>query len=189
MQKAKRKSKIIICVISIFVILVTLSLQETNAFYTTKGIARNVVTSGDISMSVKEMQDGKPYPETTVKVKAKSVVNKEVSVVNTGDNAFWVRVKLVNEIQGKDADPNEIMSFDINDKDWTYVKEDGYYYYNKEVKPGAETEKLFSKVTFADEIDAKFMGREISLAVDAYAVQSIHNGKTPFEAEGWPKEG
>lgn len=187
MQKA-RKSKIIICVIAIFAILVTLSLQETNAFYTTKGIARNVVTSGDISMSVKEMQDGKPYPETPVKVKAGSVVNKEVSIVNTGENAFWVRVKLVSDIQGKDADPDDIMSLDINDEDWTYVEEDGFYYYNKEVKGGEESAKLFTNVTFADEIDFKFMGREISLAVDAYAVQSIHNGETPFEAEGWPAE-
>lgn len=188
MQKAVRKSKIIICVISIFVILVTLSLQETNAFYATKGIARNVVTTGDISMWIKEMQDGKPYPDTTIEVKAKSVVNKEVSIVNSGENSFWVRVKLVKDSEEKGADPSSVMTLDINDKDWTYVEEDGFYYYNKEVQPGTETAKLFTNVTFADEIDLKFMEKEVSLAIDAYAVQSIHNGNTPFEAKGWPEE-
>ena len=135
---------------------------------------------------IEKMGDG-DFPAEGVYVMPGSVISKKVSVVNTGGHPFWLRVKLTDAVDGEELS-SDVMELDLNLRDWT-AADDGFYYYNKAVAPGAETEKLFTQVKIAGNVDNSYLSKTLSLTVSAYAVQSEHNGSSPLEAAGWPAEG
>lgn len=77
------------------------------------------------------------------------------------------------------------MTLDYNTTDWTQG-EDGYFYYNKVLKPGEVTEPIFTNVAFSGTMDNAYQGAQVVVDVAAQAVQTAHNGSTVTDAKGWP---
>ena len=80
-------------------------------------------------------------------------ISKIVTVDNTGDNAAYVRIKVVKEITSENEPEGE---FDPSLIVWTSTsktgtEKDGYYYYNTPLEAGETTAPLFTTVTFSKE--------------------------------------
>ena len=67
------------------------------------------------------------------------VVSKVVYVENVGTADMYVRIKLENSVVGADGEELsfEKISLNLDEENWTYSEEDGYYYYNEALKPEA----------------------------------------------------
>lgn len=182
-----RRKKLLISLIALAACLVTLLTQPSLAYYSVLGEATNVITSGEIKCKIIEKMGNGDFPTEGVYVMPGSIISKKVSVKNIGSNPFWLRVKLKNAVDDSTLSA-DILELDINSKDWINGK-DGYYYYNKPVKPGIETEKLFTQVKVAGSADNNYLGKTVKLTVCAYAVQSEYNdAASPLKVAGWPAE-
>lgn len=185
------KIKLKISVIAIVAILVTLMSQASLAFYTTIGKATNIVTSGNIRMIIREMTDqGTEFPTEGVYVVPGDVVSKKVTIESDCDHPFYLRVKMVYGINSQELPYEDCFKLNINTEHWEY--HEGWYYYKGTVEPGATTEHVFSQVEIVgSEVDTSYIGKTLTLTVNAQAVQSENNpitdGKT-YTALGWPNE-
>ena len=186
-----RKIKQRFFMIAVAAIAVALMTQGTLAYYTILGMATNVVTSGNITMKIKETTDqGTPFPEEGVYIMPGDVVSKVVTVENICNHPFYLRVKVVYGIDNQVLSADECFSLNINGQYWTYI--DGWYYYTGIVQPGEETPYFFSNVEIiGSKVDTSYIGSTLSLSVVAQAVQSENNpivdGDTSTAA-GWPAE-
>ena len=75
------------------------------------------------------------------------------------------------------------ISLNFDEANWT--EKNGYYYYNGTVKPGQETEPLFTKVSFSKDMPNEYMNARVEIEVDADVVQSKNNSGSALEASGW----
>lgn len=185
-----KKRYLKLTVIALVVILATLITQQTLAYYTVLGKATNVVTSGDIALKINEKTDtGEDFPTEGVTVIPGDVVSKIVSVENTCQHPFYLRVKLVNSSDSAALMPQECLKVDLNTAYWTQAQ-DGYIYYNRVLEPGQTTEPVFTQVeVVGTAIDRENIGSTLNLTVKAFAVQSEHNSaEHPWDAAGWPAE-
>ena len=181
------RRKLLISLIAFAAAFLTLFSQPSLAYYSVLGEAVNVITSGEIKCEIIEKMGSGDFPEDGVYIMPGSIISKKVSVKNTGSNPFWLRMKLKNSIDDSTLSA-DILELDINLKDWI-DGEDGYYYYNKPVEPGSETEKLFTQVKVAGSADNRYLGKTIKLTVCAFAVQSEYNdAPSPLDVFGWPGE-
>ena len=186
------KIKSRLAVISLAAIVLTLLTQGTLAYYTTTGKATNVVTSGNLQLTIHEMTDqGTAFPDEGVYVIPGDVVSKVVTVENTCDHPFYLRVKLVYGIDAVDLPYEDCFKLDINSEHWTY--QDGWYYYNDILQPAEESEQVFSHVEIVgSKVDTSYIGKTLSIAVKAQAVQSENNPSAQdgdmTTVSGWPAE-
>ena len=179
-----------VAVIAVVVVLVTLVTTQTLAYYTTSGIATNVVTSGDIALTIYEKTaDGANFPTEGVNVIPGDVVDKIVTVENSCQHPFYLRVKLASSSTSAELLPQECLKVDLNTTDWTEGA-DGYIYYNRILEPGQVTEPVFTQVEIVGEaVTREDIGTTLGLTVKAYAVQSENNpAANPWDASGWPAE-
>ena len=100
---------------------------------------------------------------------------------------YWYRNGSEDEYIGEgnyapDPDSGELM--ESNDAGWT--EQDGYYYYNRALRPGETTEPLFTTVTFAETMGNEYQNSTAAIDVTADAVQTANNGETALDAVGWP---
>ena len=184
------KQRIKLAVIAIVAIVATLLTQQTLAYYTTIGKATNVVTSGDIALTIIEKTDtGADFPASGVQVIPGDVVSKIVTVENSCDHPFYLRVKLVNSSTDPNLVAQDCLQVDLNTTSWT-VGADGFIYYNTILQPGQSTEPVFTQVEVVGEaLGREDIGTTLDLTVKAYAVQSEHNSaEHPWDAAGWPAE-
>lgn len=184
-----------IIVIALIVALAAVAAVGSSAYFTAQSTATNVITAGNVKIDLIEMSvpadGGDPVPfENVSGVMPGASVSKIVTVKNTGDNAAWVRVSVEKAIALKDGAEGDVdlslVSFDLNREFWT--EQDGYYYYNAELKPGAETEPLFTAVSFAAEMGNMYQESTATVSVNAQATQVVHNGGSALDAAGWPAE-
>lgn len=185
------KIKIKIFVIAIVAALLTFVSQSTLAFYSTVGKATNVVTSGNIQFIIHEMTDqGKEFPREGVYIVPGDVVSKKVTIESDCNHPFYLRVKAVYGVDSKELTAEDCFKLNINEEYWEL--HDGWYYYKSIVKPGETTPHVFSHVEIVgSKVDNSYLGKTLTLTVDAQAVQSKNNpltdGKT-YTASGWPAE-
>lgn len=185
-----RQVKLRMLLIAIAAVLVTFFSQPTLAYYSTTGKTTNVVTSGDIQLVIHEKTaDGSNFPEEGVYVIPGDVVGKRVTVENTCNHPFYLRVKLVRSSDNQEIIPGEAFKLDLNTTDW-FLSEDGYLYYNTILQPGEVTKPVFTQVEIVgSQLDQFDVGTTLSLTVSAQAVQSEHNpAEYPWDASGWPAE-
>lgn len=159
------------------------------AYYTVTGTATNVVTSGIIQLAIHEQtEDGKPFPEDGVEVKAGEKVDKKVTVENICAQPFYLRIKLVNGIEDSNLSTMGVFDVDLNTADWTQ-RADGYIYYNEILQPGQTTSAAFTQVELVKgRVSTAYEGKVLTLTVTAEAVQSKNNpADHPWEASGWPE--
>ncbi len=160
----------------------------TLAYFTAEDTAENVITSGNINIELIETnEDSSPFPEKGISgIIPGDSVGKIVSVINTGDNAVYVRLSLDISVFSAKAETLSagVVEMDINSGAWE--EKDGYYYYGEVLEPGEQTAPLFTEVTFAPEMGNEYMDAVTHIDVAAQAVQSRNNGTNVFEAAGWP---
>ena len=180
----KRKLTIVSAVIIAAVLLSVGSF----AFFTKENTAKNVITAGNIDFVINEVTDsGEAFPVTPVEIMPGDTVSKIVTAKNTSDHPLYLRIKLTKTVDDPSLEVGDRLTADINDTDWT--EKEGFYYYNKAVAPGEETQPLFTEV-YVDGITVgnEYLGKKFILKVDGYAVQSENNGTDVFTAAGWPEE-
>ena len=185
------KIKIKIFVVALVAALMTFISTSSLAFYTTVGKATNVVTSGNIQFIIHEMTDqGKEFPIEGVYIIPGDIVSKEVTIESDCSHPFYLRVKMVYGVNSRELSLEDCFKLNINEQHW--VLHDGWYYYNGIVNPGETTPNVFSHVEIVgDTVDNTYIGKTLTLTVNAQAVQSENNpitdGKT-YTALGWPSE-
>ena len=115
-------------------------------------------------------------------------VTKIAYVVNTGNVDAYIRICLDKTIvPGKYPDAKltfENITLDINTTDWT--EQDGFFYYNTPLAPGAQTQPLFTNVHFGAALGNDYMESKAIVKVIAQAVQVKNNGDSALTAAGWP---
>ena len=185
------KTKLKFVVVALVAVLMTFMSQASLAYYSTTGRATNVVTSGNIQFKIHERTDqGTEFPKEGVYIVPGDIVSKEVFIESDCDHPFYLRVKIVYGVNSQQLTAEDCFKLNINEEYWEL--HDGWYYYKGIVQPGEKTPKVFSHVEMVgSKIDNRYIGKTLTLTVDAQAVQSENNPITDgntYTASGWPAE-
>ena len=186
------KIKLRCAVVALVAVMITFLSQGTLAYYQTVGKATNVVTSGNIRFKIHEMTDaGTEFPKEGVYIVPGDIVSKKVTIQSDCEHPFYLRLKIVYGVDSKELTAEDCFKLNINEEYWE-LYEDGWYYYKGIVEPGDTTPYVFSHVEMVgSKIDNSYIGKTLTLTVDAQAVQSENNpieeGKF-YTAAGWPAE-
>ena len=175
-------------ILSVLVICVATLAAGTLAYFTSEGTAHNVITTGGVDITLQEWADeGKKTPfEDLTGIMPGMTVTKIAEIKNTGVSEAWVRVKVEKNIRlaGEGEVNPDLVELALDTANWT--EKDGYYYYNKALKPGEVTAPVFSAVTFNASMGNEYQNATATVDVYAQAVQTANNGETALNAQGWP---
>ena len=174
----KRPAKKYIFLAAAMILLLAAAVGSTMAFFSKEATSHNVITMGNIRIALHdaaEKKSGVVMPGDTLQ--------RTVTVENTGTHPAFVRIHFENGF-GAEEEKDSFVAIDFNDTDW--VQYGDFWYYRNALEAGAETEPLFTKVTFLDGMDSTVDGAEYDIRFTAYAVQQENNGDDPFRALGWP---
>lgn len=191
-MKMRWMQKTRLAALAVAVCCTALAAAGTLAYVANQETARNVITTARLEMTLHEETDGgRPFPaDGVVNVLPDSCVEKRVYVENSGEAAFWCRIRVEKSIQaaeGVDAQLSfDHIALDVNTVAWT--ERDGYYYYNAPVQPGECTLPLFTQLRFGGELGNEYVNARLAVRVHAQTVQCRNNGTSAPEAAGWPEE-
>ena len=176
-------------IVALLVIGIAILSAGTIAYFTSQDTAHNVITSGGVDIELKEWADeAKQTPfEDVAGIMPGVTVTKIAEIKNTGASEAWVRVLITKDIQlagDGEVDPG-LIKLGLNTKDWT-LGTDGYYYYNKALKPGETTAPILSSVTFEPTMGNEYQNAAATVDISAQAVQTANNGTSALTASGWP---
>lgn len=151
----QKKKKIMLFVLGCLALLL---VGSSFAFWSGKIEHTNVLKADTMNAEIKETFDSD-------NAKPSGTVQKKVSFKNDSSSAAFLRVSygetwekteedekllLNNQVNGADVvTKNWLNGFGKNSKLWTDGG-DGWYYYNKILKPGVATEDILESVTFPD---------------------------------------
>ena len=190
MLKRQMKSLVIM---TCMCMLVFFAAEGTSAYFSAEEKAHNVITTGSIEIEVEEWsknENGEIVPfENVDGVMPGEEISKIVQIRNTGLSEAYVRVFVDKEIVLSDDSKGNVnqdmVNINFNTTDWT-ANSDGFYYYNKVLKPGEVTEPLFSSVIFDEKMDNDYKNASATIGINAYATQVANNGDSALTAKGWP---
>ena len=170
--------------LALAVLMFALLAGGTLAYFTDEETAYNVITTGNLDMTLHEdMADGKPFPKDGyIGAMPGESVDKKVYISNDGSVGMYVRIAVQTSIS-PDTLSLDCVSIDWNTTDWT--EQGGYYYYNSELKPGDNTAPLFTKVSFDAHMPNEYQSCKVNVTVKAQSVQSRNNGDSALTAAGW----
>lgn len=179
------------------VIVVAILGTGTLAYFTTRALVHNVITTGGVNIELEEtMLNDKgqeiPFVDQTGAMPGQEI-SKIVRVTNK-DAEAWIRIQVVETIDGKADSENVIrINYNLGTAPTQWTEKDGWYYYNKPLANGETTEPLFKGVTLAgQEMDNKYQNKDIVVSVSAQAVQAANNaipdGGNVTDVKGWPKD-
>ena len=176
--------------IAVIVICLSILASTTLAYYSTKGTARNVITSDGITIRIEELDaNGDPYKDPEIPLVPTSEVDKCVRIENLDRDSF-VRAKIdvviLKNGQPTDLDTDVVKILGKNDKWKTRNPGDGWFYYEDILTAGTKTEYLMDTVSFDDKMGNDYQGCTVKVIVTAQAVQADNNKTTVLEALGWP---
>ena len=194
-------------VLGAMVCLIAILAAGTLAYFTTNAVTHNVITSGEIDISIVEkVPDGTPrYDEegkllgyTIEDIMPDKTVTKDVKIHNDTIEPAWIRVKLIHTIKNKAGDTLhntvngvEMVQYNVPEANASkWVKDGDWYYYTEPLAGGADTASLIETVYFAAEMNNDYQECTIELSVEAEAVQSKNNpiptGGDVTDIPGWP---
>lgn len=121
-------------------------------------------------------------------VKKGDTVTKEAKVKNTGDISMFVRVMVFPTLVASDGKTlleaqlnNQLVLEDLDTNDWKDGG-DGYFYYLKELGPGAETPELFKSVKINDNTGGNYEDSRLTITLMA---ESVETGKWYYRDAWW----
>lgn len=180
--------------IALIAALLAICAVGTTAYFTDRGKATNVITSGGVKIDLMEsaVKDGELAPFEDVEgVMPGSEISKIVEVKNIGQSDAYIRVSVEKAIALAEGRVGEVdlslVKLDLNTADWT--EQDGYYYYNTALKSGETTKPLFTVVTFDTAMGNIYQQSTATVTVNAEATQVANNGTSALTAAGWPQSG
>ena len=145
-------------ILSVLALCFSLFAAETIAYFTADSKAHNVITTGGVQIAVQEWADEE-------------------------------RTKPFEDVTGvmpESITPDaSLVELACNTADWT--EKDGYYYYNKVLKPGEVTAPVCTAVSFHADMSNAYQNATATIDIFAQATQSANNGNTAMDAQGWPK--
>lgn len=179
------------------VIVLAILGTGTLAYFTTRALVHNVITTGGVNIELEEtMLNDKgqeiPFVDQTGVMPGQEI-SKIVRVTNK-DAEAWIRIQVVETIDEKADSENVIrINYNLGTAPTQWTEKDGWYYYNKPLANGETTEPLFKGVTLAGrEMDNKYQNKDIVVSVSAQAVQAANNaipdGGNVTDVKGWPKD-
>lgn len=192
MKQRTVKTKLLL--LSVITAITVTAAYGSLAYFTAEDTANNAITAGNVKIELQEKMispDGeKTVPfENQLDVMPGCSVSKIVQVKNTGGQPAWIRVSIEKAIELAENTQGEIdlslVSYQINTAFWT--EKDGYYYYNNSLAPGKATEPLLEAVNFSGKMSNVYQDSKAILTVNAYATQTVHNGISATDADGWPQ--
>ena len=192
MKQRSIKTKLLL--LSVITVIAVTAAYGSLAYFTAEDTAKNSITAGNVKIELQEKMispDGeKTVPfENQLDVMPGCTVSKIVQVKNTGGQPAWIRVSVEKAIELAENTQEEIdlslVSYQINMDFWT--EKDGYYYYNNSLAPGETTEPLLEAVDFSGKMSNVYQDSKAILTVNAYATQTVHNGISATDADGWPQ--
>ena len=171
--------------IAAIIICLSIITSGTLAYFTAADTARNVITTGGISVSVIEQQlvNGtlQPYPSQPIPVIPTAKVSKIVSVRNLEQPA-WVRVNYDTVVYDAAGNPMDIPAeereqvFLISPDTSSWTLKNGWWHYNTALNTNETTKPLFEQVVFSGpHMDNKYQNCTVEIIVTAQAVQTAHN--------------
>ena len=108
------------------VLCLSVAVYGTVAYFTAEDTATNVITAGNVKIALNEAaitEDGETVAfEDVTGVVPGAEISKIVTVDNTGDNAAYVRIKVVKEITSENEPEGE---FDPSLIVWTSTSKTG----------------------------------------------------------------
>ena len=109
--------------LSVLAICVATLAAGTLAYFSADGTARNVITTGNVSIAVEEWADAdktQPFEDLTG-IMPGTTVTKIAEVRNTGEADAWIRVRLTGDIRltGDGTPDPSLVKPDLNTTDWT----------------------------------------------------------------------
>lgn len=197
-QEAGKLNKKKVTWIAAASVLLVCCAAPTIAFVTKQTETDNTITFGNVRMQLHETTLDQNNQEvafdenTQADITHTDRLSRIVRVENVGSQPIYLRVELSMSGTDKNGTPfeaDDYVSYQLNEDDWTYNDEDGWYYYKTELAPDITSEELMTEVIFTDinEITSKYPGSEFKLNIDAQGVQCKNNGENVTEAEGWPE--
>ena len=174
------------------VIVIAILGTGTLAYFTTKAVVHNVITSGAVGITLKETMLDENGNEVTYenpednKMPGDSI-SKIVRVQND-DEPAWIRIRVTKLVNEKADAKNAItINYNLGTAPTQWTQKDGWFYYNKPLAKGESTDPLFKFVDFdGKKMDNDYQNATIEINVEAQAVQSANNGTKVLEATGWP---
>ncbi|WP_419034295.1 SipW-dependent-type signal peptide-containing protein [Dysgonomonas gadei] len=170
----------------------------TMAYFTSQDTATNVITTGNVQISITETSEDKNsiMNENGIQYIGAITPGQNISkipvIVNDGNNDAYVRAYV--EFKYYDEERNDITAkftgkepvIKYNTEDWTKGKtaeDQDFYYYNKAIKANQDKEskegktaELFNTVTIPTEWNNDQANVTIEVIVHAEAIQSENNG-------------
>ena len=188
-DKNKKTFKKVLPILLVGLILVSLIGGGTLAYVTREARTENVITAGDIEVKLFNMlNEDTTMPENGIYgVLANVDYPNIVYAHNDCDFDEYIRMKVSQEITDKNGavlDASKVVP-NFNTKDWTYNEDDGYYYYNHILKPHTDSKPLYTSIHFDKTINNTYKTATLDMHIIVEAVQSVNNGNTALEAEGW----
>lgn len=173
--------------IAAIVICLSIITSGTLAYFTAADTARNVITTGGISVRVIEQQmvNGtlQPYPSQPIPMMPSAEISKIVSIRNLEEPA-WIRVNYsvtVTNAAGKQLQisPEELERVIVITPDTaSWTRKNGWWQYHAAVGTGETTKPLFEKVLFSGpDMDNKYQNCTVQIDITAQAVQTAHNAE------------
>jgi len=190
---SKKKLFVMMALVIVIAILGT----GTLAYFTTKAVVHNVITTGGVGITLEEKmldENGNEvdYENPKDHVSPGEPVSKIVRVKND-DEPAWIRVRVDMRVETPrdEMDPREDITLDYNTEDWTY--KNGWYYYNDILPSGQRTTPLFEKVNLSGEgMGNEYQNSTIYIDVKAQAVQAANNPpqveNDVTTVQGWPND-
>ncbi len=144
MKSGKFKIVLICCLfLSCIGLGVTLAIPQSAT-----NVVKNTFSVGSVESEIEEKVDIE-----------NGLIEKDPKVVNTGENAALVRVKLTvspEDMIKVSSNPKDIANIHIDNENWK-LEEDGYYYYQKILPAESLTEPLFTEIKDVVTSDGKFL--------------------------------
>lgn len=150
----------------IFCIIVAILLISTviNAYYTSKKYIEKEVIFGYNEIEIIENF------EPQVKLEKGQSLKREICIKNSGNVDCYIRVKpIISDSRVLDS-----INLNYNLIDFSYNKNDGYYYYNEKLSPGNNTTPIFTTISISENAE-DFVLEGFEIYTCAEAVQTIQN--------------
>ena len=189
-----KKAKTIIATVSV---LGVIGVSGILAYFTDTATVTNHATMGIVDIDLKEYmldENGNKVEWKDQKDITPGDVISKIPEINCVDGAVDCYIRAKVEISCKDPalqNSSEMLTLDnlnVDENDWYYCEDDGYFYYKNIVKDEDEPVVLFSEVSIPTTLDNAWSLEEISIDVTAEAIQS--QNFTPNFADGtskpWP---
>ena len=194
MKNLNNKTKAVLAGISVIAVI---GVAGIIAYFTDTTSVTNHASMGIVDIDLKEYtlnENGeKEEWEDKTNILPGQVISKipEISCV-TGSVDCYVRAKV--EIYCRDENLQEssemltLENINVNENDWYYCKEDGYFYYKEILTDKSDPVALFSEVKIPENLNNTWSLEEITIDVTVDAIQS--KNFTPDFTEGttapWP---